>query len=265
LEWYAFESQRPNETARQAFRKFASMGIRTWIHGITGWEKGTEVLKLEPQPETKPEIEKVKTDLAQIAKGFEQLEHSLLVALKHRHAIHNIVEQPTVVDLSLQQIIHTAVHVQANTLNGALKQLVLLRHWMMEFDFNAVMDADQIRQYNNFMQKVGILQAENEALTRRLAILQAQRSTVPYTSPEEAKMNLEERIEWLTEALLAHQKRPDGDRAQKACRLQATILARYEAGESLKAIADELELSYETAKTYLKRSRASLRLQVVTS
>jgi transcriptional regulator with XRE-family HTH domain len=127
LEWYAFESQRPNETARQAFRKFASMGIRTWIQGITGWEKGTEVLKLEPQPEPKPEIETVKSDLAQIAQGFEKLEHSLLVALKHRHAIHNVVEQPTVVDLSLQQIIHTAVHVQAKTLNGALKQVAMLR------------------------------------------------------------------------------------------------------------------------------------------
>lgn len=198
LEWYAFESKRRTETARQAFRKFASVGIRTWIQGITGWEKGTEALTLEPQLEPQLEIETEKPDLAQIAKGFEQLEHSLLVALKHRHAIHNIVEQPMVVDLSLQQIIHTAVHVQANTLNGALKQLALLRHWMMEFDFSAVMDADQIRQYNTFLQKMGILQAENEALTRRLAILQAQRSTVPYTSPEQAKMNLEERIEWLT-------------------------------------------------------------------
>lgn len=73
------------------------------------------------------------------------------------------------------------------------------------------------------------------------------------------------RSEDVNKALLASQKRPDGDRAKKICRLQATILARYEAGESLKAIADELELSYETVKTYLKRSRNSLRLQVVTS
>jgi transcriptional regulator with XRE-family HTH domain len=265
LEWYAFESQRPNETARQAFRKFASMGIRTWIQGITGWEKGTEALTLEPQPEPKPEIETVKSDLAQIAQGFGQLEHSLLVALKHCHAIHNIVEQPTVVDLSLQQIIHTAVHVQAKTLNEALKQLTLLRDGMMELDFSSLMDADQTNQYNQFWQEVGTLRAENEALTRRLAILQSQRSTVPYTSPEQAKMNLEERIEWLTEALLSQQKRPDGDRAKKICQLQATILARYEAGESLKAIADELGLGYETVKTYSKRSRASLRLQVVTN
>ena len=36
LEWYAFESQRPTEKARQAFRQFAAMGIRTWIQSITG-------------------------------------------------------------------------------------------------------------------------------------------------------------------------------------------------------------------------------------
>ncbi|AGF53629.1 unknown protein (plasmid) [Synechocystis sp. PCC 6803] len=259
LEWYAFESQRPNETARQAFRKFASMGIRTWIQGITGWEQGTEALTLEP------EAKKTTADLGKIKTELEQLEHSLLVALKHRHAIHNIVEQPTVVDLTLQQIIHTAVHVQAKTLNEALKQLALLRHWFTEWDFSALMDANQISQHNQFWEEVGTLRAENEALTRRLAILQAQRSNLPYTSPEQAKMNLEERIEWLTQALLTHQKRPDGDRAKKICRLQATILARYEAGESLKAIAQELELDYETARTYVKRTRANLRLQVVMS
>jgi integrase len=33
LEWYAFESQRPTEAARQAFRKFATFGIRSWIQG----------------------------------------------------------------------------------------------------------------------------------------------------------------------------------------------------------------------------------------
>lgn len=259
LEWYAFESQRPNETAKQAFRKFASMGIRTWIQGITGWEKGTEALVLEPQPE------EAKPDLGKIATELEQLEHSLLVALKHRHAIHNVVEQPTVVDLSLQQIIHTAVHVQAKTLNGALKQVALLRHWLTDFDLSSFMDEQQINQSNDFWQQVGALRAENEALVRRLAILQGQRSTLGYTSPEEAKMNLEERIEWLTQALLAKQKRPNNDRAQKICQLQATILARYEAGESLKAIAQELELGYETVKTYLKRVRTALRPELVLS
>lgn len=38
LEWYAFESQRPNDTARYSYRKFAKLGIRSWIQTITGWE-----------------------------------------------------------------------------------------------------------------------------------------------------------------------------------------------------------------------------------
>ena len=38
LEWYAFESQRPNDTARYSYRKFAKLGIRSWIQTITRWE-----------------------------------------------------------------------------------------------------------------------------------------------------------------------------------------------------------------------------------
>lgn len=38
LEWYAFESQRPNDTARYSYRKFAKMGVRSWIQNITGWQ-----------------------------------------------------------------------------------------------------------------------------------------------------------------------------------------------------------------------------------
>ena len=38
LEWYGFESQRPNDTAKYSYRKFAKLGIRSWIQGITGWQ-----------------------------------------------------------------------------------------------------------------------------------------------------------------------------------------------------------------------------------
>ena len=38
LEWYAFESQRPNDTARSSYRKFAKLGVRSWIQTITGWQ-----------------------------------------------------------------------------------------------------------------------------------------------------------------------------------------------------------------------------------
>lgn len=39
LEWYAFESQRTNDVARDSFRKFAKKGIDSWIQDITGWNK----------------------------------------------------------------------------------------------------------------------------------------------------------------------------------------------------------------------------------
>lgn len=45
LEWYAFESQRPNDTAKYSYRKFAKLGIRSWIQGITEWKpQDTKVL-----------------------------------------------------------------------------------------------------------------------------------------------------------------------------------------------------------------------------
>ena len=37
LEWYAFESQRTNDTAKYSYRQFAKLGVRSWIQGITGW------------------------------------------------------------------------------------------------------------------------------------------------------------------------------------------------------------------------------------
>jgi hypothetical protein len=39
IEYYAFESKRKTKEAMFAFRKFAEMGIRSWIQGITGWHQ----------------------------------------------------------------------------------------------------------------------------------------------------------------------------------------------------------------------------------
>lgn len=39
LEWYAFESQRTKEAARYSYRRFAKLGIRSWIQSITGWQE----------------------------------------------------------------------------------------------------------------------------------------------------------------------------------------------------------------------------------
>lgn len=68
-----------------------------------------------------------------------------------------------------------------------------------------------------------------------------------------------DRIADLTEQLLSRQKRPDNDRARQVCQTRATILDRRELGESLMVIAADLEMPYETVKTYAKLARRSLK------
>ncbi|MEQ8958808.1 MAG: CRISPR-associated endoribonuclease Cas6 [Coleofasciculus sp. C2-GNP5-27] len=67
--------------------------------------------------------------------------------------------------------------------------------------------------------------------------------------------SLAQRIDELTEILMQSQKRTGGERAINVSQTQATILARQEAGESLSAIAQDLEMPYQTVKTYAKRAR----------
>lgn len=54
LEWYAFESQRTNDTARFSYRKFSRIGINAWIQDITGWQA-----KPQATPDT-PHIARLK-------------------------------------------------------------------------------------------------------------------------------------------------------------------------------------------------------------
>ncbi|MEL7246230.1 MAG: CRISPR-associated endoribonuclease Cas6, partial [Cyanobacteria bacterium J06573_2] len=54
------------------------------------------------------------------------------------------------------------------------------------------------------------------------------------------------------------QKRTGGTRAISVCEKRATILARRETGESLLDIATDLEIPYETVKTYIKLTRKIL-------
>jgi len=68
-----------------------------------------------------------------------------------------------------------------------------------------------------------------------------------------------DRIDTLTEVFLAQRKRTGGDRASKVAQTWATILARREQGESLQGIAADLEMNYETVKTYVKLARRALR------
>ena len=69
---------------------------------------------------------------------------------------------------------------------------------------------------------------------------------------------LAERIEELTALFTAQRKRQGGTRTHKIAETWATILARREMGESVKAIADDLEMPVATVKTYTKLARRSL-------
>lgn len=70
---------------------------------------------------------------------------------------------------------------------------------------------------------------------------------------------LAERIDELTAIFREHRKRTGGDRAQAIAEKWATIVARRELGDSLDAIATDMGLAYETAKTYGKLARRALR------
>jgi CRISPR-associated endoribonuclease Cas6 len=70
---------------------------------------------------------------------------------------------------------------------------------------------------------------------------------------------LAQRIEELTEIFKAQRKRTGGERATEIAEKWATILARREMGESLLVIAQDLEIPYETVKTYAKLARRALK------
>ena len=72
---------------------------------------------------------------------------------------------------------------------------------------------------------------------------------------------LAKRIAELTEILMETQKRKGGERATKVCETRATILARQEGGESLIDIATDLDMPYQTVKTYAKLARRVLNME----
>ncbi len=80
------------------------------------------------------------------------------------------------------------------------------------------------------------------------------------SSPTQLLTNLlGERIEELTAIFTAQRKRQGGDRTDKIAATWATILARREMGESLRLIAEDLEMPVATVKTYTKLARRSLK------
>lgn len=81
------------------------------------------------------------------------------------------------------------------------------------------------------------------------------------TDVTEVESLLAKRIEDLTAIFKTQRKRTGGDRAEEIALKWATILARREMGESLQVIAEDLEMPYETVKTYAKLSRRALKLE----
>lgn len=69
---------------------------------------------------------------------------------------------------------------------------------------------------------------------------------------------LAERIFELKQLFLG-QRKQQGERSLHGAQTWATLLARRELGESLEEIAADLELSYDTAKSYVKKARKALR------
>lgn len=85
-------------------------------------------------------------------------------------------------------------------------------------------------------------------------------SDQPETTPTATFQDLlAHRISVLTEQFTAQRKRQGGERTQDIATTWATILARREFGEAVPAIAKDLEMPYETVKTYVKLARRALR------
>ena len=66
---------------------------------------------------------------------------------------------------------------------------------------------------------------------------------------------IQARVVELEAMFFAAKKRQGGDRARTAARTWAVIMARYELGDSLKAIAADLDMNYETVRRYVKLAR----------
>ena len=276
LEWYAFESQRPTEKARQAFRQFAAMGIRSWIQSITGWSESksqsqTEVVlnSLQPTTEKTELLDLNDVDFATLSKHLNSLKLDLKIALKHRHIIHNVVEKPVAVDLSLNRIVHTAIHEQAAKLNRAIATLETIQQNAAKF-LNLQQEIQQhtqlcssLHQITNLVEQ---LRQENkdlqQVINRQQVLISSCRKSfqqVPFLETKDLQQALQPRIEEIIAILMESQKRLGGSRAINTCTRKANIYARYEIGQSLSEIATSLNIPYETVKTYVKLTRVEIR------
>ena len=272
LEWYAFESQRPTEKARQAFRQFAAIGIRTWIQSITGWDSlpETRVFNFQPSiPEATEQMALDDVDVANLLKQLKSLRQDLNLALKHRHIIHNVVEKPVAVDLSLNRIVHTAIHEQAIKLNQAIATLKTIQQTVEKLQ-NLNRKIEQHTQIYSSLDRITSvveqLRQENEnqkrVINRQQVLISARRKSLKQlTSTEINDLHgyLKPRIEEICAILMKSQQRTGGTRAINTCIKRARIYARYEIGQSLEQIAKALKMPYQTVKSYVKLTRAEMK------
>ena len=245
-----------------------TLGINSWIQSITGWQVCPTSKSALDDPQDSVDITTI-PDIEQLLEQIEILNDNLKISLKHRHAIHNIVEKPTVVDLSLNQIIHTAVHVQADKLNQALATLQLIRNNALALQsMNHQLQQSQqlwrsITQLTNTVEQTRIENNHLKGIVRQQkALLQSRRQTSKQdrltTTPLELERVLVVRVQEIYNILMSQQQSKK-TRGMNTCTKKAKIYARYEIGQSLTEIAQALKIPYETVKTYVKLTRAELR------
>ncbi|ELS02950.1 hypothetical protein Xen7305DRAFT_00026680 [Xenococcus sp. PCC 7305] len=267
IKHYALEGR---EIAEHSMDKFMTLGVNTWIQSITGWQIApiptTETInRTSPQPTTT-----TNPDINQLSEQIETVKHQLFLALKHRHVIHNIVEKPTAVDISLNRIIHTAVHEQSGTLNHALNNLLSIQKQIatLESLTQKIAQSDQITQsLNQLTHTIEQMRLDNEHLKKVIqqqkALLNNRKQTNPhYRLATQKLQNLKQvlapRIQEITTLLMKSQKRQGGTRAISTCTKRAEIYARYEIGQTLEEIAQALKMPYQTVKSYVKLTRKEL-------
>ena len=271
IKHYALEGR---EIAELSMDKFMTLGINSWIQSITGWQIEPEPIPVNATTSPNSNIDlqtptSANIDCHNLLSQIDLLKNHLKVALKHRHAIHNIVEKPTVVDLSLNQIIHTAVHVQAQKLNQALIALQAIRsnikaRQTLPQQLHHQKDLSEIHPQHPKTVGTIIAELRQENINLKQVIQQQKLLVAPRrkvenlatTSQEALAIALEPRIKEITSILMKSQKRK---RAISTCTRKATIYALYELGQGLKEISISLQMPYETVKTYVKLTREDIR------
>lgn len=269
IKHYALEGR---DIAEHSMDKFMTLGINSWIQSITGWQNAPTKAMASNSPPSIAEVSEFlaldDVDITLLSQQLSSLRRDLNIALKHRHIIHNVVEKPVAVDLSLNRIVHTAIHEQAIKLNRAIATLETIQQNAASFSsLNQTVQqniqlnsnlreittmVEQLRQENNYLKEV-IEQQRVLISSRRKNI-----KPVPLTKADNLQQALAPRIKEICSILMKNQKRTGGNRAINTCTRKANIYARYEIGQSLNEIATSLQIPYETVKTYVKLTRADL-------